>query len=482
MEDNNSSNNNKIHEESKSQLNISREIFVKNIKDDITKYYEVIKKIGEGSFGKVYKVKNKDSGEERAMKQVAKDKIPDLGNFKNEIKILKMLDHPNIIRLYEVFEDDKNFYLFNELCSGGSLVNKITNAKEKLTEKEMAKIFKQLVSAVAYCHEKGVCHRDIKLDNILFLTNDKNSTLKLIDFGLSIEFKQKKLSTKLGTLLYISPEIVKGNYDEKCDLWACGVILYVLITGCQPFEAKTDKEIYKNITKETYDLTSSEWKLRSKSLKDLIKHLLCADTIRYTAKQVLESKWIKEKGNDNSDVDLNYFDSLKMVEYQFYNDLKKSVLIFIASRLGGESKNIRQLFLTMDEDKDGKINIEDFNRALFNNDQTKELNFDDIKEIFVGIDTDKNGYIEFTEFLAANLDKNTYLKDERLKEAFKAFNLEDNGYINKNELIKVFQLEDNANNEKIIKKLIEDNDFDKDGRINYNDFVQMMKKEVSLEQ
>ena len=240
-------------------IKISKESFVTIIKGDITQFYEVIKKIGEGSFGKIYKVKNKQSGDIRALKQITKSKIPNIEQFQNEIKILAMVDHPNIVRLFEVIEDDKYFNLLQELCTGGELSQRAMTSQ--LKEKEIAKIFNQIMSAVAYCHEKGIVHRDLKLENILFSSESPDSPIKIIDFGLSVllgkhdmnkendsndlkKYGYKRMKSKVGTLFYISPEIIKGSYDEKCDIWACGVILYILLSGYPPFNGSSDKDVY----------------------------------------------------------------------------------------------------------------------------------------------------------------------------------------------------------------------------------------------
>ena len=171
---------------------IKKESFVSIIKGDITQFYEVIKKIGEGSYGKIYKVKNKQSGDIRAMKQILKSKIPDINKFQNEIKILAMVDHPNIVRLFEVIEDDKYFNLFQELCTGGELSKKIQTTQ--LKEKEIARIFNEIMSAVAYCHEKGIVHRDLKLENILFASDSPDSPVKIIDFGFSVLLGKNNLN------------------------------------------------------------------------------------------------------------------------------------------------------------------------------------------------------------------------------------------------------------------------------------------------
>ena len=170
--------------EKRNSLKINKESFVTIIEGDITQFYEVQKKIGEGAYGKIYKVRNKQSGDIRAMKQITKNKIPDMNKFQTEINILSMVDHPNIVRLFEVIEDDKYYNLLEELCTGGELLTRAQ--KTQLKEKEIARIFNQIMSAVAYCHGIGIVHRDLKLENILFSSEDPMSPIKLIDFGFSV--------------------------------------------------------------------------------------------------------------------------------------------------------------------------------------------------------------------------------------------------------------------------------------------------------
>ena len=274
----------------KATLKINKESFVTIIEGDITQFYEVQKKIGEGAYGKIYKVRNKQSGDIRAMKQITKARITDMGKFQTEIKILSLLDHPNIVRLFEVIEDDKYYNLLEELCTGGELLTRAQT--EQLKEKGIARIFNQIMSGVAYIHRMGIVHRDLKLENILFSSEDPLSPIKIIDFGFSVfmnksneitkdkekdgetdlkKFGFKRLKSKVGTLYYISPEIIKGSYDEKCDIWACGVILYILLAGYPPFTGNTDKEVYNLITNIKYDFDKERWKNISKYAKELIQ-------------------------------------------------------------------------------------------------------------------------------------------------------------------------------------------------------------------
>ena len=478
-------------------LRINKESFVTIIEGDITQFYEVQKKIGEGAYGKIYKVRNKQSGDIRAMKQVTKTKIQDMGKFQDEIKILSTVDHPNIVRLFEVIEDDKYYNLIQELCTGGELLTRAQ--KNQLKEKDIARIFYQIMSGVAYIHGIGIVHRDLKLENVLFSTEEPNSPIKIIDFGFSVFMGKnnemskekesesqdpkkggfKRLKSKVGTLYYISPEIIKGNYDEKCDIWACGVILYILLAGYPPFTGNTDKEVYNLITNLKYDFDKERWKNISKYAKELIKNMLTPAKNRYTAKQVLASKWFEVKLKENFEDNINnILDYRRINKYKNYNKLKKAILTFIASRLSSEeSSQLRNVFFNMDEDKNGYISFEDFRKYIINEYDVDDLieNEEELKKGFYGVDIDHNNQIDYTEFLAANLDEKIFLKTEKLKEAFRIFDINDNGAIKRDDIIRVLKLDKLENKNEIADKIIEENDFDKDGKINFGDFVKVME-------
>ena len=458
-------------------LKINKESFVTIIEGDITQFYEVQKKIGEGAYGKIYKVKNKQSGDIRAMKQITKTKITDMGKFQTEIKILSMLDHPNIVRLFEVIEDDKYYNLLEELCTGGELLTRAQN--NQLKEKDIARIFNQIMSGVAYIHGMGIAHRDLKLENILFSSEKPSSPIKIIDFGFSVFLGKnnenskdketenekktvyKRLKSKVGTLYYISPEIIKGNYDEKCDIWA------------------SDKEVYNQITNIKLDFEKERWKNISKYAKELIKNMLTPAKNRFTAKQVLSSKWLEVKLKDDIDENISTaLDYRRINKYKTYNKLKKAILTFIASRLSSEeSAQIRNIFYNIDEDKNGYISYEDFRKYLVNEYDIDDVieNEEELQKGFESVDIDHNNQIDYTEFIAANLDEKIFLKTEKLKEAFRIFDINDNGAIKRDDIIRVMKLENVSNKNEIADKIIEENDFDKDGKINFKDFVQIME-------
>ena len=225
------------------------------------------------------------------MKQVEKSKLPDIKYFETEIKILSLLDHPNIVRLFEVFEDDKNFYLIMELCHGGNLLSRMKNNKYK--EKAAAVLMEQIVSAVAYCHEKGICHRDLKPENVLFCDESPHSPVKIVDFGISNifvlsltnfqnEIKEgnlslQKMDSQIGTIYFMSPEIIKGSYNEKCDIWSLGILLYYSLYGYPPFVGANDSQLIQSIFESKLTFPNEDWKNISESAKDLIKKMLSSE-------------------------------------------------------------------------------------------------------------------------------------------------------------------------------------------------------------
>jgi calcium-dependent protein kinase len=418
-------------------------------------------------------VKNKTSGETRACKQLAKGRIANLEKFTLEINIMVQMDHPNIIKLYEVYEDNRYIYLIMEECSGGELfdriLDRITN-KSMFSEKEAAVIFRQMVSAICYCHAQGICHRDLKPENLLFLDSSNESPLKVIDFGLSRIFNKadNKMTTKVGTAYYVSPEVLSGDYDEKCDVWSSGVILYILLTGDPPFNGANDNEIYRKIQNKKFNFPSPQWDKISEDVKDLIKKMLCDPKDRFTAEQVLNHTWVKNCA-PNSEGSLLNLNTESLKKYKNTNKLQKAVLTFIASRLqDSEIKILRDIFITLDNNQDGTLTVDEIKEGVS---KLKDVKLD-VEEIFSSIDTDGSGVINYTEFLAATIDQKVYLKEERLYEAFKAFDKDGSGKISTDEIKNVMQTDDESK----ILELIKTFDTNGDGEIDYNEFISMMSK------
>ena len=455
---------------------MGRKIFVGKCETGIMDEYDILKVLGQGGYGKVYRVKNKKTGEIRACKQLSKLNIDDLEKFQREISILMKADHPNIIKLYEYFESKNNFYLVMEECNGGELFDKIIehiDNDEMYTEKEAAEIIMEIMSAIEYCHNNGICHRDLKPENLLYFKkgDEKDNPIKIIDFGLSQKIDIKKiLSSKVGTAYYVSPEILSGKYNEKCDIWSAGVILYVLLSGDPPFNGPSDRVIYSKIKNMKFDFPSNKWNSISSEAKDLLNHMLVPENERYTAKQVLAHPWfknVKEKKLEKLNFSSKFFK-----DYNLMNKLQKAILLFIASRLSeNEILNLKEIFKAFDVNNDGQISYNEFKEGL-KKIKNNEINEKEINECFSSIDTDKNGKIDYTEFLAASLEKQIFLKEEKLYEAFSVFDKDHNGKITKEELMSVLRLQ--PKDDSFAQKLIKKADKNEDGVIDYKEFLELM--------
>jgi calcium-dependent protein kinase len=348
----------------------------------------------------------------------------------------------------------------------------------------------QIISAVAYCHAKGICHRDLKPQNILFCDETPNSLLKIVDFGISKIYdpslaslkgdnvKNKKMTTHVGTKYFLSPEVIKGNYTEKCDIWSLGIILYYLLSGYLPFIGENDNQVIQNILACKFTFPNSEWKNISESAKSLISSMLCPEKKRISAKEAYNSKWlkIKLKKKEGNTITFN-FDKLN--EYKHFNMFKKCILLFLASRVNvKEYGEIAEIFRKINSCKSGMITFEDFKNFIINN-QDEEImggeDDDEIREKFFRIDVDLNDKIDFTEFLAANLDKSIYTDQNKLRNAFDSFDIDKNGIITKEDIINILKIEKLFDAKKLALDIIEPNDINKDGKIDFDEFCKLMK-------
>lgn len=209
-----------------------------------------------------------------------------------EVGILNQLDHPNIVKYYETYDDQKYIYLVMEYISGYQLFELITAQKNQtFTEETAARYMKSLFMAINHCHALGIIHRDIKPENIMI--TDEGS-VRLIDFGLSKASKNRQLTTVAGTPYYMAPEVLDGAYQAKADLWSLGVLLYTLVSGYLPFQGNSSHDVFRKIKDADYHFNHPEFKEVSAPCKDLISKLLVVNQKkRLTGQQALQHEWFK---------------------------------------------------------------------------------------------------------------------------------------------------------------------------------------------
>eukprot|EP00928_Gymnodinium_smaydae_P004609 TRINITY_DN11568_c0_g2_i1.p1 TRINITY_DN11568_c0_g2~~TRINITY_DN11568_c0_g2_i1.p1 ORF type:complete len:550 (-),score=174.79 TRINITY_DN11568_c0_g2_i1:263-1831(-) len=452
--------------------------------------------VGSGAFGTVKKAKVKNGEKIVALKTIKKSAIPNLDAFVNEVEINAALDHPNIAKLLETFEDRQNVYLCLELCNGGEMFDKIIDQGSGFGELDTASLMLQILRAVFYMHSVDIAHRDLKPENFL-LTEAlpkkvpiRNNTLKVIDFGIAKRFKRNKegktipMTTKAGTAYYVAPDVINGRYDEKCDVWSCGVILYILLSGSPPFGGDNDREIMAAAKKGKIYFDHA-FDTVSKEAKELILKM-CNIKVseRLSAEQALNTTWVQHPSKiirvDTRDAKSSAEFLQRMKGFSAVNRFKKAALHVIAHRLDDKIiKNLREQFTRMDLNGDGKLTLNELQTGL---QKAGLTDMGDVKKLFEQIDTDKSGEIGYTEFLAAMIEGKNYQDEETVWEAFRIFDRNGDGGISLDEL-KVMLSENhdiaakvaNAAEDAEVEELFRSADVNGDGQISFEEFMTMMR-------
>ncbi|CAE7252857.1 CPK2 [Symbiodinium sp. CCMP2592] len=407
------------------------------------------KKLGEGSLGYVCKAKNTATGLVRAVKTIAKGDVKNMERLNQEIAIMKMMDHPNIIKLYESFEDERNIYLVMELCSGGEVFAHIIE-NGNFTEVIAATLMQQIIRAVHYMHENKVAHRDLKPETFLFASRERleNNCLKIIDVGLSCKFVEgQMLAIKAGAPYYVAPEVLSGNHDEACDLWSCGVIMYVLLCGYPPFFGDSDQEVLSKVKMGNFGFNPADWKNVSEDAKDLIRSLLqMKPRARFTADQALQHEWIKLKAPRARN------DQLESAKEQFFSSLKyrsdKAHLPIIRPQNEDQIKQLRDVLMMIDSNGTGLVTLNEMKEGLSKaglkdipvdwspmqgvdsspQHRRRFASWHTHSPFVLGVDSDGSLKIDYTELLAATLDR-MYSQEDVCWSAFRVFDRGGDGKI-----------------------------------------------------
>ena len=420
--------------------------------------------LGSGVSGLVRLVTHKATGLEYAVKCLDLGLVgtqEGLAQLREEIFIMCQLDHPNIVRLEEVYESHSEIYLVQELCVGGELFDRLDEQPDyHYTEAECARLVKQMLSAVRYLHSKGIIHRDLKLENFLFSSKNADSELKMIDFGLSKHFRYGEVHHEaVGTPYTVAPEVIKGSYDERCDIWAIGVIAFLLLSGDPPFGGCGGPEplltVRSNILSGKYAFEPEDiWELVSENGKNFVRALLVLNPKeRPTAREAQKHAWLKEwasrqsiAGNQAEKVlNPNVVKALvNFKEYSHFRKLLSEVLSF--TLLPEQIVDLRKEFELLDTDGSGEISLKGLKEVLLKKGGSGALgalNEDEVEDIFNAMRVNKaETRIHWHEFIAAGLsqcqvdDRNLRLAFDRLDGDHKGVR----GYIEKREEIDNFDI------------------------------------------
>ena len=326
-------------------------------------HYKILSFLGEGSYGKVFKAREISTGRVLAVKKIQiNNSLTKYKKTIKEINLLKNLDHPNIVKFYDFFEEEENIYLMMEFLEGCTLKQYIQKT-EIISENNARIIIKQLLTALSYLHYAcDICHRDIKPENIMFKEKNDINSLKLLDFGLSLEnFESKNYLENCGTLVYMAPELLINNikYTKGVDVWSVGIILYMLLMkGKNPFYNRGDSKetVIKNIRNNNviFNNDINEENNISNMGKDLINKLLKKNPLyRYTIRSALEHPWITLKKFDK--IPLTIYDKANIDE----NVEKIKIFLLVSIFLNYVKKN--KLFFNEENSNEKNYNISDKN-------------------------------------------------------------------------------------------------------------------------
>ena len=471
----------------------SNEKIISKNKNNLSDVYNIENQLGEGGYGQVYLVRHKKMNLLRAMKIIPVNSKNEEEQTDEEIELLKQLDHPNIVKLFEYFSDEDKYYLITEYCKGGDLFDLI-KIKRKFSELSASYIMYQIFRALIYCHEThNLIHRDIKPENIVVFRQNKVREdlfdVKLIDFGISKIFNksEKNNDQKVkGSLNYIAPEVLKRNYDEKCDIWSCGVILYILVIGAYPFHGNDKIEILNNIERGNYTFPEGFIQNSSPQIRDLIQQCLQVNpSNRISARKALEHPFFelyetKEFFTHVTEAFLNKtINNIK--KYETKNSLQELTFTYLVHNYPnqGEITLLYRVFSNFNVSNDGKMTREELKKGLmkylFKNKKSYEMAENEANTIFEKLDGNNNGYIECEEFVRAGIDKKLLKSKKVLRFTFDYLDKNKNGEISVEELKEVFGVVNNEDEKQLID-LMKSIDTDLNGQISFDEFYNMMLK------
>ena len=449
--------------------------------------YKIISKLGKGSFGSVFKVQNIKTNEIRALKVIKKTSIiyqDDDHKFLKEIEILIKLEHPNIIKIYEYYTDDINYYLITDYISNGELYNYVYKAKS-FNERQTQYIMKQVLCAVNYLHLNNIAHRDIKLENILveqeITSNDEQLlNVKLIDFGTSNYVKTENtnyFTVKVGSPFYMAPEVLNKKYNNKCDIWSCGVIMFMLLRGHPPFKGENQEELFKSIQNDI--INYNEMTELSELAKELMSKMLERNVdLRYSADECLKHKWMKIYNEKSEVMKKEVVTSAlnNISNYHATEKLQQATMAYIVHFISfnKEVEDLKTVFNEFDKNKDGLLSFEEIDHAFTRYCTNKGLqNFtqkNKLIQMLDEIDTEKTGHISYEQFLRISIDQREILNENNLRSAFEKFDTNKDGKLSKEEIKNVLGIKDFAYVNELLK-LVDEN---KDGFISFEEFKSLM--------
>ena len=386
---------------------------------DIHNHYSFIKILGHGSIGTIREAVRKhhtDSDEKFAIKSMPKKSVSSTCILKSELQILLSSDHPNLIKLFEAYEDSEYIHLVMEHCNGNSLLQALSGIV--LTEQQALPIMYQIFSAISYLHKIQFVHRDLKLNNFIITGSDKWTQIKVIDFGLSSKFvDNKKLDFALGTPFYMAPEILNNEYGKECDVWSLGICLFKILSGSFPFCGNGIDEIFKSILYANVKFKHGVWEGVSGGCKDLIKKMLVKDSKnRIWMDGVLEHPVFDALKQINlAKIRLSSVENI--FSYEFPDKISRCIMAVIIKHLVSQVPiQITESFQALDLKHSGSVYLQDIILAV-----QPYYSLEHIEKLKTNLENINNKIkikLNYSEFIFAAMNSKDLLTEKVLKAVY----------------------------------------------------------------
>ena len=475
-----------------------------SLQKDIRNFYRFKGFLGEGHFGSVrsaFKRKEYSQHKVFAVKSISLKKLSEkeYRDLILEVKILSSLEHPHIVKFYETYHDNKYFHIVIELCRGNNLYMRLKKLKGRMKEEHVKIIILKILHAINYCHSKGIVHRDLKPENIVFESpssysndynenneeenNDNDFNIKICDFGLSaLKKSTDKLHTILGTPYYMAPEVLKGDYNEKCDIWSIAAITYYLITGTEPFKGDTSNQIFSRILYTEPDYSPTKFWNTSENLLDFLKKCFSKDPgVRPTALEALSHPWFEnlfKKIHSPKFIGENIFYNISTTKK--FSQLKRLIMRYVVYNMGHAELNMyKKAFIAFDKDNTGVITPEELKRlfAVYH----KTLSEIQIKNI-MSVSDEKNDFLTYYEFIILCLQVEEFLSPIKLLDAFLFFDVDNNNEIDNDDLyMALLRWGKDVIDKDMMEKIIFLGTKKKYKKLNLRAFVEIFEDEIDVD-
>lgn len=443
--------------------------------EGVREFYTIGKVIGEGRYGLTREATCLSTNKMFACKTIMKNslKLPSqVAAVKRETEVLGHLKgHGHVVALERVIEDKNSIHIIMEHCNGENILKTVSTAKH-YSERVAAQAIRIILNIVADLHSKNVIHRDIRPESFLLTENDKEGIkIKAIHFGSSSFFSvNESFQEYFGDALYVAPEVIKGNYCSKADIWSCGVLLFTLLSGLAPFPGENQQEIYCRVVRSNPDYSASIWESISPEAKNCVKKMLQRDPRkRPTAEEILKDPWLAEGTASTRPLNCAIMERLKT--FLPMNALKKETLKVISRRVPTSELNaVREMFFELDLSGTGFITIGELKTGLRR--LGTVLPDSQLQLIMEAADVDQDGRVDYDEFIHATVRISRSDEEKNIKKAFKHFDKDRDGYITQSELVAALKKRNDAGE---IAEIIAGTDKNQDGLIDFEEYTAMMK-------